>query len=55
VQCDSAGRVFLFDAKNGEVLDTITLNGNVEGSPVIFNDMVVVGTRGMRIYGIKLT
>ena len=55
VQCDSVGRVYLIDAKNGVIIDAITLNGNVEGSPVIFEDMVVVGTRAQKIYGIRLS
>ena len=54
IQCDAEGRVFLIDAKRGEIKDTIRLNGNVEGSPVIFEDMAVVGTRGQMIYGIRL-
>ena len=54
VQCDSIGRVYLIDAKSGEIKDSLTLNGNVEGSPVIFEDMIVVGTRGQKIYGIRL-
>jgi len=32
----------------------LPLNGNVEGSPVIFDDMIVVGTREMKIYGVRL-
>jgi outer membrane protein assembly factor BamB len=54
IQCDSDGRVFLIDAKNGVILDSITLNGNVEGSPAIFEDLIVVGTREKKIYGIRL-
>ncbi|MCL1941411.1 MAG: PQQ-binding-like beta-propeller repeat protein, partial [Synergistaceae bacterium] len=53
VQCDSAGRVFLIDAKAGAIIDSVTLNGNVEGSPAIFENMIVVGTRGQKIYGIR--
>ena len=55
VQCDSVGRVFLIDARHGVTIDSITLNGGVEGSPVVFEDMIVVGTRGQRIYGIRLS
>jgi outer membrane protein assembly factor BamB len=54
VQCDSEGGVFLIDARDGAVLDSLTLNGNVEGSPVLFEDMIVVGTRGQKIYGIRI-
>jgi outer membrane protein assembly factor BamB len=55
VQCDSVGRMYLIDAKHGEIIDSIALNSNVEGSPVIFEDMIVVGTRGQIIYGIRIS
>ena len=54
IVCDATGRMFLLDGKSGEVLDDIPLGGNVEGSPAVFENMVVVGTRGMRIYGIEI-
>lgn len=52
---DSGGNLRLIDASNGEVLDTITLEGNIEGSPAVYGDMLVVGTRGRVIYGIKIS
>lgn len=54
IQCDSAGNMFLMDGDNGEVLNKILLNGNVEASPAIYEDNVVVATRGGSIYGIKI-
>jgi hypothetical protein len=35
-------------------LDKIPLQANIEGSPAIFEDMIVVGTRGQQIWGIKI-
>ncbi len=51
---DSGGNFRLMDARTGEVLDLITLTGNVEGSPAVFGDMLVIGTRGAYLYGIRI-
>ena len=54
VQCDSAGRMYLFDGRTGETLDRLDLEGNFEASPAAFDNMIVVGTRASKIYGVKL-
>lgn len=54
IQCDSAGDVFLIDGKTGEILNTITLDANIEASPTISEDTIVVATRGGSIYGIEI-
>lgn len=54
VQCDSAGRAFLVEGISGKILDTISVGANVEGTPAVFNDTVVVGTRGCKIIGFKV-
>ena len=41
-------------AYNGEKLTSIDLGSNVEASPAIFGDMMVVGTRNGRIHGITI-
>ena len=51
----SGGYLYLLDGKTGEKLDAIDLNGNVEASAAVFNDMVVVGHRAQQIFGIKLS
>ncbi len=51
---DSAGNLLMIDAKTGKVLDCINLGANIEGSPTVFNNMLVVGTRGQKIYGVKI-
>lgn len=53
--CDSVGNALLIDGKTGNTLDSIALGSNVEASPVVFNDMLVVGTRGQKVYGIKIS
>jgi outer membrane protein assembly factor BamB len=55
VYCTAGGYMYLLDGLTGEVLDSMNLESNVEASPAVYNDMVVVGTRGQKIYGICLT
>lgn len=54
ILCDSGGNIHLFDGKTGTQEDKINLEANVEGSPAVFEDIIVVGTRGQKIYGIKI-
>lgn len=54
VFCDSAGNMFLIDGKEGKILDRISLGANVEGSPAVYEDMIVVGTRGQKIWGVRI-
>jgi len=55
VYCNSAGNMYLLDGLTGEVLDTVQLGGNIEASPAIYENTVVVGTRAMKIWGVTLT
>ena len=50
---DSNGQLFLLDS-TGQTLDVIDLASNIEASPVIFNNTLVIGTRGNLICGIKV-
>ncbi|MGL5648482.1 MAG: PQQ-binding-like beta-propeller repeat protein [Clostridium sp.] len=54
VQGDSVGNLFLIDGKTGKTLDTLALDANIEASPAIFNDTLVVATRNGTIYGINI-
>lgn len=54
ILCDSGGRIQLMDS-TGETLGTLSLGYNVEASPAVYNDIMVVGTRGQEVYGIKLS
>ena len=51
---NSVGKLELIDGLTGEVLDSMELGGNVEASPAVFNNKLVVGTRGCKIFGIDL-
>ena len=53
--CDAYGKIHLINGKTGETLYVLnTGGGNMEGSPAIYNDILVIGTRGQKIYGIKI-
>lgn len=54
IQGDSKGYMHLLNAKTGELYDTIYLGANIEASPIVYNNTIVVGTRGMKIYGIEI-
>lgn len=54
ILCDYGGYMHLIDPKTGEDLDKISVGGNVEASPAIYNDMAVVGTYAKKIYGVKI-
>lgn len=51
---DSAGNMFLLDGGTGQVLQTLPMGANVEASPAVFEDTLVVGTRGMRVLALKI-
>lgn len=54
VIADSIGNMMLYEGKTGKLLDTISLGSNVEASPAAYDDMLVVGTRGRTIWGIRI-
>lgn len=54
IQCNSLGDVLLLKGDTGEELDRINLGSNIESSPAIFEDYMVVGTRGQRIFGVRI-
>jgi outer membrane protein assembly factor BamB len=51
---DNAGIMHLFDPKTGKDLDTLSLGLNVESSPAVYNDMIVVGSYAQKIFGIRI-
>lgn len=54
VICDSVGNVSLLEGTTGKVLSSVNIGSNVEASPAVFGNTVVVGTRGQKIYGLKV-
>ncbi len=53
-QCDVDGDAKLYDAQ-GQRLTTISFGSTVEASPVVFNDMIIIGSRAGRVFGIKIS
>ena len=54
VVSDSAGRMHLLQGTTGEILYRLNLGGNIEASPAVWGNMIVVGTRGQRVFGIEI-
>ena len=54
VYTDYAGFMHLVDPMTGKTLDSVSLGLNVESSPAIYNDTIVVGSYAKKIFGIKV-
>ena len=50
---DSSGKITMYDA-SGNTLTTISLGSNIEASPAVFDNYLVVGTRGNGIWGVAI-
>ena len=50
----SSGALRLYDGRTGNIISICDLEGNIEGSPAVFDDMLVVGTRAKRIFGVRI-
>ena len=53
-QANASGVCRLIDGSTGEVLANLNLNETVEASPVVFGNMLVIGSRE-GVYGIKVS
>jgi hypothetical protein len=54
VYTDFAGKMHLVDPMTGNTLDSVSLGLNVESSPAIYNDTIVVGSYAKKIFGVKV-
>lgn len=57
VQAEHNGNVHLMNAETGEILNTLQLPGEIEASPAVYRDILVIGTTGKdtgAIYGIRI-
>jgi outer membrane protein assembly factor BamB len=60
IQCDRGGMMRMHDARTGEVITEVYMGSRIEATPSVFNDMLVVGTRGQygdesqKIIGVKI-
>lgn len=51
----SAGKMYLLEGKTGEVQDELQVSGScIEASPVVYDNRLVIGTRGCQICGIRI-
>ena len=48
------GMLRMYDPASGKKLGSLQLKGLIEGSPAVFDDLLVIGTRDCRIYGVRL-
>ncbi len=51
---DSVGTLHLFDPKTGKDLDTVSLGANIESSPAVYGDMIVLGSYAKKIFGVRI-
>ncbi len=51
---NSGGVLRMYNPLTGDVYDEIELDGNMEGSPAVYGDTLVIGTRDCRIYGVQI-
>lgn len=55
IYCASDGIMYLLDGKTGKLHKKLSLSaGNIEASPVVYNNLAVVGTRACEIKCVKL-
>lgn len=54
LQGDSTGKLYLIEGETGKILNSINLGANIESSPAVFDNTLVVATRGGKIFGIKI-
>ena len=46
IQCDRGGHIKLYDASTGGFLYDLDLGSRIDSTPVVYNNILVVGTRG---------
>jgi len=46
VQAELDGKINLLNAKTGEVLNTVTVDGELSASPAVYGDLLVIGATG---------
>ena len=61
LQCDRGGKLTLYSGIDGQQMCSIDLGSRIESTPAVFNNTLVVGTRGVdgsgqgpKIVGIRI-
>lgn len=52
---DTGGRIYLLDGATGTQLYTFNAEKNIEASPAVYGNMIVIGTRGKKIWGLRIS
>ena len=48
------GDLILFDAKTGNVLDTVNFGSGIEATPALYGNRLILATRSEKIFGVKI-
>jgi len=54
IQTDSVGNIYLLEGETGVILDEINMGSNIEASPIVYGNTIVVASRGGEIFGITI-
>ena len=54
VQALSNGKLQIYDGREGTLISEVTLDGEIEASPVVFDDTIVIGTKAGHVYGVRI-
>lgn len=52
---DSSGLLHLFDPNTGRDYSTLQLSKNIEATPAVYGNMLVVGTYAKKLYGVRIS
>jgi outer membrane protein assembly factor BamB len=52
--CDYGGYMHLFDPMTGDDYDKVSLGGNIESSPSVYDNIAVVGSYAKKIFGVRI-
>ena len=55
IQADHNGYMLILEGKTGKVLYKEQIDSYIEGSPAVFGNYLVIGSRSGKIYGFKLS
>ncbi len=54
IQADSVGNIYLLKGATGEILHEINVGSNIEASPAVYENKIVLASRGGKIFGISI-
>ncbi|WP_368504976.1 hypothetical protein AB3N04_04825 [Alkalihalophilus sp. As8PL] len=54
IQADSAGNMHLIEGSTGKVKDVVNLGSNIEATPAVYENYIVVASRGGLVFGVEL-